>query len=174
MTLSTQQESLLGAYEDWRIRCRINIKLLDLIVTHVGSYGYLSLHRHHPRSAISRQFTCAAPDINGKVTKLKEVSPLHYNVRLHHPRVKRENDVIMQHERRFPPWVGCLQRKPLLYISSWIDSNILSAEMVTTVAISASISFPSRRSQPYIMAPVDVTSTKWRRPRRNSLHFFVI
>lgn len=44
-----------------------------------------------------------------------------------------------------------------------MDAHIFSAETVVTVAISASISFPSHLSQPYIMAIVVITATKWRR-----------
>lgn len=149
-------------------------------MTHAGSSGDLTLHHHHhhhPRFAVSRKFSIAVSHVNREVTKLKAAAPSRGTPP--RPAASPTSGSWGWCHRaaqmaNFPPWVGCLQPKPLLCISSWMHGHILSAATVTTAALSASISFPSPRSQPFIMAPVDVTSTKWRRPRCTFYFIFVI
>lgn len=73
-----------------------------------------------------------------------------------------------------PPRVGCLQRRPLLYISSWIDGHILSAEMVTTVALSASISFPTHTLTAIYHGPCRCYLHQTEEAKKELFTFFVI
>lgn len=138
-------------------------------MTHVGSYGDLSLHHHHPRSAISRKFADAAPDINGKVTKLKELSPLHETPQRPAASPTRESWEWCHHaaQTAIPTLSGVFTAKAIVvYLLMYRRSYFISRDGDDSGHICFYLI-----SQPQITAiyhgPVDDTSFKWRRPRRN-------